>query len=326
MDCKKTGIPGSEDYTAPPPAYSTGSTSASTSTAVDLNTGFSQGGATNAPPTDAATIQSIYGGISGISLLTEADTIIVIDDSESMGLYGYWPLVQRCLSYVGPVVATYDQNGITMYCLNGRGPSVDNLADGIAGQGWNDITKAEQIDAIFNSAKPMGTTPIYDRLVHILIPYLKRVSADPGNRPRPINVLVITDGVADDPEGVEELIGEVCEMLDEAKAPNNQVGIQFIQIADKEVAEKHIRATAKTPEEIQKQIRKAAEDAECSTAWLQKLDDFLVENSQRNGGNVTRDIVDTKNAKTISEEGGFNPKNLVKILVGALSKRHDRMK
>lgn len=321
MDCKKEQYPSEQTFVQPPPAYSAGaSTSTSSSAPVDLNTGFSQNGA-GGPPTDPATIESVYGTISGISLLKEADTIIVIDDSESMGLYGYWPLVKKCLSYLGPVVGHYDPNGITVYCLNGRGDSKDNMALGIAGQGWNDIKTAAQIEAIFDSAKPMGTTPIYDRLTHILIPYLNRVGTDPNNRPRPINILVVTDGVADDPEGVEELIGEVCAELDNAKAPNNQIGLQFIQIADLVVAEQHIRATTTNPQEIQTKINKARDDAECSTAWLKKLDDNLVGSEE-----VTRDIVDTKNATDINAEGGFNPKNIVKILVGALSKRHDRMK
>jgi len=324
MDSKKQEFSsGSEQYVQPPPAYSAASSS-SASAAVDPNTGFSQNSA-GGPPTDPATIKGIYDSISGISLLTETDTIVVIDDSESMGLYGYWPLVKHCLSYVGPVVSTYDPDGITMYCLNGRGPSKDNMAKGIAGEGWNDITTAAQVEAIFNSAKPMGTTPIYDRLTHILIPYLNRVASDPNNRPRPINILVVTDGVADDPEGVEELIGDVCEMLDEAQAPNNQIGIQFIQIADLQVAEEHIRKTCSNPAEISQKLKKAADDAETSAGWLTNLDDNLVKDKDQ-GGRVTRDIVDTKNANVIKAEGGFNPKNLVKILVGALSKRHDRMK
>lgn len=307
---------------AAPPQYSEYASGSGSTVVVDVNTGYAQNGE-SAPPTDAATIKSIYGGVSGINLLTEADTIILLDDSESTGTFGYWALLEKMLSYLGPVVATYDPNGISMYCLNARGPSVDNVAEGIAGQGWNDLVSADQIQQIFRSTMPMGTTPIYDRLAHILIPYLSRLVENPSNRPRPINVLVLTDGVADDTEGVEELIVEVCEMLDKANAPNNQVGIQFVQVADLEVATRHIRATAK-PHEVESLIQKAAIDAECSSAWLRKLDDFT-DRTKNPGNSVTRDIVDTKDSKEVLTTGGYTPKNLVKILIGALSKRHDRM-
>lgn len=313
--------PASESqYPAAPPQYTQYADPAGNTVVVDTNTGYAQNGS-SAPPTDAAAIKSIYSGVSGINLLTEADTIIILDDSESMGIFGYWPIVEQMLSYLGPVVATYDPNGVSMYCLNARGPSSDDAAHGIAGQGWNDLKTGEDIQKIFRSTVPMGTTPISDKLEHVLIPYLSRLVQDPSSRPRPINVLVLTDGVADDEEGVEELVVEVCSMLDRANAPTNQLGIQFVQVADLEVATRHIRANAK-PHEVEALIAKAANDAEASTGWLESLDDY----AKNPANKVTRDIIDTKNSMEVRSTGGYNPKNLVKILVGALSKRHDRMK
>jgi len=312
------------EFADAPPDYSSIAGPSGSAITVDLNTGLCRD-QTSAPPSDPDAIRSIYGGISGINVLSEVDTVIVIDDSESMKNFGYWALVKMCLQYVGPVVTAYDPNGVTVYCLNARGPSKDNLAEGIAGYGWNDITSHTDIDEIFNKVKPMGTTPIYDRLLDILTPYINRVNKDPDNRPRPINVLVLTDGVADDTDGVEELIGEICGLLDENNAPANQVGIQFVQIGDLKVAETYIRANNEKPADQERLIAKAAEDLEASAAWLRKLDDYLVENSKKNNGPVTRDIVDTKSARSLLSEGGFTPKALVSLLVGAMSRRHDRM-
>jgi len=326
MDSKKSGLNFQVDESAnPPPAYSAPSSSTNPfldPPLVDVSTGF--GANDEYPPSDEESVRGVYGSISGISLLSEADTLVVIDDSESMGKYGYWALVERVLRYIGPVITTYDPNGISVWMLNGRGPSAPNLAEGIAGQGWNDIKTTQQIRDIFARSTPMGTTPIYDRLEHIVTPYMARLAKGP-TRPRPINVLVITDGCADDPEGVEELAEEICELLDEHGAPNNQFGIQFIQIGDMEVATRHIRSTLGNTPEAEKLINKARDDLEQSTAWLKKLDDYLVEESAAKGGKISRDIFDTKNASDVRNEGGFNPKGIVKIVIGALSKRHDRM-
>jgi len=320
MDSKNAST--SQQYENPPPEYTQYASSSGSNVVVDASTGLAQNAATE-PPSDPAVIKSIYDSVSGIKILEESDTIIVIDDSESVGIYGYWPLVEKMLCHVGPVVATYDPNGITMYCLNSRGPSQDDIAEGIAGRGWNGITKAAEIREIFQSTTPMGTTPIYDKLVDILTPYLARVTqGGTSNRPRPINILVLTDGVADDTEGVEELIGEVCEVLDGVSAPNNQIGLQFVQVADVEVATRFINSTSKPAHEKEALIKRAINDEECSSAWLRNLDDFMKSGAS---SNVTRDIVDTKSSKEILATGGYNPKNLVKILVGAMSKRHDRM-
>lgn len=335
MDHKKSGLNFNGEGSAnPPPAYTETAIVASSSNnpfadpplgsqpLVDVSTGF--GANDEYPPSDEESVRSVYGSISGINLLSEADTIIIIDDSESMGKYGYWALVERVLRYIGPVVTTYDPDGLSIWMLNGRGPSTPNLADGIAGQGWNNIRRTQEIRDIFDKSTPMGTTPIYDRLEHIVTPYMARLAKGP-TRPRPINILVITDGCADDPEGVEELAEEICEMLDDNSAPTNQFGIQFIQIGDMEVATRHIRSTLGNTPEADKLIRKARDELEQSTAWLKNLDDYLVEKSAARGGKISRDIFDTKNANDVRKEGGFNPKGIVSIVVGALSKRHDRM-
>lgn len=331
MDSKKSGFTFQDQVPAqPPPAYSAGPSNTTNNTnpfvdppLVDVSTGF--GANDEYPPSDEESVRGVYGKISGINLLSEADTVIIIDDSESMGIYGYWALVERVLRYIGPVITTYDPNGISVWMLNGRGPSKPNLGEGIAGQGWNGIKNTQEIRDIFAKNTPMGTTPIYDRLGHIVTPYMSRLAQGP-TRPRPMNVLVITDGSADDPEGVEELADEICELLDENSAPNSQFGIQFIQVGDMEVATKHILAKHGNTPEAQKLINRARDDLEQSTAWLKMLDDYLVEKSAAKGGKITRDIFDTKNASDVRNEGGFNPKGIVSIVVGALSKRHDRMK
>lgn len=53
-----------------------------------------------------------------------------------------------------------------------------------------------------------------------------------GARMKPMIVLVLTDGRADDPDGVKDCIIEMAGRLDDAKAPPFQLGVQFIQLGN----------------------------------------------------------------------------------------------
>lgn len=106
--------------------------------------------------------------------------------------------------------------------------------------------------------------------------------------PRPLNIIVITDGVpSDDPESV---IIHAARKLDALDAPPWQVGIQFFQVGEEQ----------------------GAADA------LRELDDGLVE---RGGG--VRDMVDTVpwsggRGKGLSAEG------ILKVVLGGVNRRLDR--
>src|SRR5205085_505745 len=63
--------------------------------------------------------------------------------------------------------------------------------------------------------------------------YKEQKAQDPNaERPKPLNLIVLTDGEADDEEEVEEILVETAKELEELKAPKNHIGIQFVQIGD----------------------------------------------------------------------------------------------
>jgi hypothetical protein len=51
-------------------------------------------------------------------------------------------------------------------------------------------------------------------------------------RPKQLNIIVLTDGKADDAKDLEELLGRIAGRLDEMNAPKSQTGIQFLQVGD----------------------------------------------------------------------------------------------
>ena len=76
--------------------------------------------------------------------------------------------------------------------------------------------------------RPQGGTPTAARLNGILRPYLKLVEEKGSDAVKPLNVIVITDGVASD--DVETVILNAAKKLDKYDAPGWQVGIQFFQV------------------------------------------------------------------------------------------------
>lgn len=106
--------------------------------------------------------------------------------------------------------------------------------------------------------------------------------------PRPLNIIVITDGVpSDDPESV---IIHAARKLDALDAPPWQVGIQFFQVGEEQ----------------------GAADA------LRELDDGLVE---RGGG--VRDMVDTVPWSGGSGKG-LSAERILKVVLGGVNRRLDR--
>jgi hypothetical protein len=104
---------------------------------------------------------------------------------------------------------------------------------------------------------------------------------------KPVNIIVITDGVASD--DVESVIVQTARKLDAWAAVPWQIGIQFFQVG-------------REPE--------AAED-------LQELDDALSATHQ------IRDIVDTV-PWTGDDDQGLTADKLLKVVLGSVNRRLDR--
>ena len=239
--------------------------------------------------TTSAAYSTSTSSDSPYAFLSQFDTIFLIDDSGSMAGRS-WRETEEALSAITPVCTSHDADGIDIYFLNHRNPA-DSLG------AYTKITTPVHVREIFTTVSPRGGTPTGTRLNHILNPYIKSLEAAAKANPsanldtivRPLNIIVITDGVPSD--DVESVIVNAARKLDKLNAQPWQVGVQFFQVGNE-------------PD--------AAED-------LRELDDSLAEQKG------VRDMVDTVPFKgengvtaTLTADG------ILKIVLGAIHRKYDR--
>ncbi|CAI7598961.1 unnamed protein product [Penicillium glandicola] len=180
--------------------------------------------------------------------------------------------------------------------------------------GYHNIRTAQRVSEIFASVRPSGGTGVGRRLFDILDPYTKLVEATEATRRarndisgsgpfvkpaepesvKPMNIITITDGVFTD--DAESILIHTAQMLDgpSCRAVPWQVGIQFFQIGNDEMARQ----------------------------YLEVLDEDL---GRRCNNLHMRDIVDTvswrnRAGKRLEGDG------ILKTVLGAVHKRLDRKK
>lgn len=88
---------------------------------------------------------------------------------------------------------------------------------------------------IFKAVRPDGMTPTGARLKDILESYIQvceKHSEEPEKTPKPLNVIIITDGVASDQRYVEDYLSSIGKRLDGIEALPKQLGVQFCQVGD----------------------------------------------------------------------------------------------
>lgn len=99
-----------------------------------------------------------------------------------------------------------------------------------------------EVEKLFQFVQPYGPTPTGHRLDELMSEYIGRLerAKDEGTKtPKPVNFIVITDGVpTDDPKSV---IIAAARRLDAGRFLLSQVGIQFIQIGDDSKATKALK-------------------------------------------------------------------------------------
>ncbi|EED11789.1 conserved hypothetical protein [Talaromyces stipitatus ATCC 10500] len=233
---------------------------------------------------------------SAYSFLSKFDTIFLVDDSGSMAGRS-WKEAEEAIAAITPICTQYDPDGIDIYFLN-------HCSNFDRSSGYTHVSSPAAVQEIFRNVRPMGMTPVGQRLRQILFPYLRRIEKmdtnideygqlqDQALAVHPINIIVITDGVFSD--DAESVILDAARSLDRCQAIPWQIGIQFFQIGTDEAAMKH----------------------------LQQLDDEL---GKAVKSDHVRDIVDTvpwkgQTGRTLSSDG------ILKVVLGAVNKRLDRQK
>ncbi|KAM3075484.1 hypothetical protein ACMFMG_007631 [Clarireedia jacksonii] len=231
----------------PPPAYTSGQSVTAPSIDMGSYTSSTTFGSVRSPTTVSSAGHSDVELDGRYGLLATFDTVLLIDDSESMGWATNYPTcwrqTQRALQTIAPIITTYDSDGIDIYFMNARNDrDKGDPSNGIAPGGWRGITREDMVLEVFSQFTPRGTTPTGRRLSQILTPYVTKLEKELAHHRevKPLNLIVITDGAAsDDPD--EEII-RIAKRLDKADAPLNQIGIQFFQVGNDYQATEALKA------------------------------------------------------------------------------------
>jgi len=197
----------------------------------------------------------------------------LIDDSGSMAGRS-WRECSNALTAITPICTQHDPDGIDIYFLNAKSEPVH----------FN-VSLASTVQEIFQTVRPRGGTPTGQRLSAIVKPYLTKYERAPETT-RPLNIIVITDGVPSD--DVESVIIAAARKLDKLEAEAWQLGIQFVQVGEEAGAAEH----------------------------LESLDDELGKM-----GDGCRDIVDT--VPFVSGQA-LTADKILKVVLGAVNRRIDR--
>ncbi|KAI1198641.1 hypothetical protein F5X97DRAFT_299056 [Nemania serpens] len=288
----------------------------------------SQQSPTGKPP---ARVLSLYSRLRGIQdadnlrFLAEFDTVFLIDDSSSMtwndtgsstiapGELSRWDQTRNIIEQIVPICTRYDQDGIDIYFLNdpyqhsmfnnlgANQPSWSEAGDideGKASHAYIGIGDANDVTRLFRSRKPDFGTPTGRRLGSIMQTYVDCYVARESNGeapPKPLNIIVITDGEAGDKELLRNNIIAQAERLDKISAPYHQLGVQFFQVGKDERAR----------------------------LQLHELDDGL---GKYRHGRELRDIVDCVTYEQLESKGGagkLTADMVLKVVLGAVNKHLD---
>jgi hypothetical protein len=172
---------------------------------------------------------------SMLSILSEYNIVLLIDDSTSMTWKGYgkgtrWTEAIEALNMLVPIATKYDDDGIDLYFLNHTGEyQVNNVAE---------FTKK------LANISANGGTPMGPKLKYIFNKFLKSMDdgVKSGEKVKRMNLIVITDGTPDNQQEVIDSIVWICaQFAQRAINPKDVMGIQFFQVGDDKAASAHLK-------------------------------------------------------------------------------------
>jgi len=236
---------------------------------------------------------------SGFSQLSQFDTVFVVDDTGSMQLAANsketytpqtksrWDVLTRALQYIANIATMYDSDGLDVHFLISTKLNRKNIQ---SGEEVLDLLKQVTLE------KSVGGTFMNPPLAEILGPHVimyqqhfdRKVAKQPTAPPKPLNIIVLTDGKADDEKALKRLLVRTAKKLDEMFAPDSQIGIQFLQVGDDKDA----------------------------AVFLESLDNELEDKYE------VRDFIDTKTFTDRDESTDFT-QTLREILLGAVNRSLD---
>jgi ankyrin repeat protein len=196
-------------------------------------------------------------GSASIAQASNFDTVLLIDDTGSMQLAyesdpywmigkSRWMLLIDSLTHLVDILLHHGTDSMAVHFINSPEKNVEDIQSGQ--QIINLLSNEIELE------RSAGGTFLTRSLERILSPYLNRLShinknakkaENEGNPPlmfpKRLNIVVVSDGNADDSSDTEEYIVDVAKELDRLDAPPNQVRIHVLQIGEDEEASKWLK-------------------------------------------------------------------------------------
>lgn len=180
---------------------------------------------------------------AGFTQLSQFDTVFVVDDTGSMQLQANsketfnaqtksrWDILTKALQYIANIATMYDKDGLDINFLISTTLNRKNVR---TGEEILDLLKK------VNLSKSVGGTFMNPPLAELIGPHLaqyrqhfnRKVANRETTPPKPLNIIVLTDGKADDEKALTRLLVRTGKQLDDMFAPDSQIGIQFLQVGD----------------------------------------------------------------------------------------------
>lgn len=182
-------------------------------------------------------------------LLGQVRTVILLDDSGSMGSpghaawdnnsgsdgYGYggssrgsksrWNQAHELIAGIAPLVSRYNRHGIDIHFLNHQGSFLG-------------LHSSQDINRVFQTVHPGGGTPTGRRVNEILDGYMCVLRYNRSLQP--LNLIVVTDGEAQDEGLLHRAIEEHVTKIVHRGFQAHQFGVEFLQVGDDWEATKHL--------------------------------------------------------------------------------------
>jgi hypothetical protein len=164
------------------------------------------------------------------ALVRDRDYTLIIDKSGSLAIDDdgdgktRWEIAQESTIALAKKCDQIDTDGITVYLFSGRFRRYDNVT-------------AEKIEQIYQENEPMGKSDLKSVLKDALDNYFQR-KANGEAKPNGETILIITDGVPNEPKEIIRLIIEASQKIER----DEELGISFIQVGKDTKATEYLKA------------------------------------------------------------------------------------
>ena len=143
------------------------------------------------------------------------------------------------MEYLGEIAAQSGEAGIDISFVYDRTKDKRNIRSG-----QELLSLLAEIDVESSDDAPLRKV-VWDVLNGYLVEYkrwgiLKRLNS-PVQAPKPLNLIVVTDGCTEDREDVEAALIRAARELPRLDIPEFHVGVEFLQIGDDEQGTKWLR-------------------------------------------------------------------------------------